>query len=133
MSKGIFENLKRKSNGQFDKGNYSGNRFTSEKLKGNKYAKGNKPNRTTFKKGEIEMEKHPCWKGGVQVSKRDGVIINLGNNKRVRRARYIFELKNGKIPTGFVIVHKDGNKGNDSIENLEAISRKENLIRNRNK
>ena len=129
--KEISKGIKRDLTGKFKKGNHSGFLFTPENRKGNQCAKGNKPNKTTFQKGNMEMEKHPCWKGGVQVSKRDGVILNIGNHKRIRRARYVFELEYGEIPKGFVVIHKDGNRDNDNIENLEAISRKENLIRNR--
>ncbi len=45
-------------------------KFTSEYLKGNKFALGNKPNKTSFKKGENFMENHPSWKGGIQNNKK---------------------------------------------------------------
>ena len=35
--------------------------------------------------------------------------------------RYVWEFYNGKIPESYHIHHKDGNKGNNSIDNLECI------------
>jgi hypothetical protein len=45
----------------------------------------------------------------------------LKNGKRVTsyEHRYVWEQANGKIPEGFHIHHRDGNKRNNKIENLE--------------
>lgn len=75
-------------------------------------------------------EKHPSWKGGIQTPKNDCAYLWDGTNKRKRRPRAVYEEHYGKIPKGYVIFHKDGTK-DDSISNLEAISRKELLKRNR--
>jgi len=53
-------------------------------------------------------------------------------NKRKRRPRHIWEKANGIIPKGYVIFHIDGNKHNDNLSNLKAISRLELLKHNRN-
>lgn len=106
--------------------------FTSEGIRGNQFAKGNKPNRTTFKKGQFVMENHPSWKGGIQKLKTGEHYINLGQGKRIRRPRYNWEQVYGPLPKGYVIYHKDRDTTNDHIENLEAISRAELLKRNRN-
>jgi len=106
-------------------------RFTSERMKGNQNAKGNKPNRTTFAKGEEHTGKqHPSWKGGVQKNTKDCAYLFSGTNKRVRRPRTIWESVYGALPKGYVIYHIDGDRNNDEIENLEAISRVELLKRN---
>jgi hypothetical protein len=87
---------------------------------------------TQFKKGtEHTGETHPSWKGGIQHPKKDCVLIWTGTNKKVRRPRARYESVYGTIPLNYVIFHKDGNKDNDAIENLEAISRAELLKRNR--
>jgi len=40
--------------------------FNSKKLKGNQFAKGNKPNKTSFKKGDSKFGKESAgWRGGV--------------------------------------------------------------------
>ncbi len=106
-------------------------RFTSERMKGNQNAKGNKPNKTTFRKGKNHTgKKHPNWKGGVQKNTTDCTYLHSGNNKRVRRPKAIWESEHGKLPKGYVIYHIDGDKDNDEIKNLEAISRVELLKRN---
>lgn len=43
--------------------------------------------------------------------------------KRLHRA--VWEYHNGEIPTGYHIHHKDGNKHNNNIENLEMVLAKE--------
>ena len=123
--------IKRNKKGQFRKGNYSGRRFTSGDLEGNTYARNNKPNRTTFQKGLFTMEKHPCWKGGTQYNRNDCAYVAIGTNKRKRRPLHVWETAYGPLKAGLLIVHKDGNKNNDSLENLEAITRAELLRRNR--
>lgn len=46
--------------------------------------------------------------------------INI-DNKRKRLHRYIWELFNGDIPKGYDIHHKDHNKDNNDISNLELL------------
>lgn len=104
-------------------------RFTSESMKGNTYSKGNKPNKTTWRKGDTAMEKHPQWKGGLQKW-RDGYYVQVATGKRISRGRHVWEQVYGEIPKGYIIRHKDGNKFNDKIGNLECISRAENILRN---
>lgn len=99
--------------------------------RGNQFAKGNKPNKTSFD-GSQTGEKHPSWKGGNQKHK-DCIYQYVGNQKRIRRGRKIYEEAFGKIPKSYVIYHKDGNCYNDDLDNLEAVSRKELLLRNQNK
>lgn len=43
------------------------------------------------------------------------------HNNYMRKARYIYEKYNGKISDDYVILHLDGNKSNDTIDNLIAI------------
>lgn len=121
--------IKKRADGKFDKGNQSGTQFTSEMLRGNQYAKGNPPNRTSFD-GSHAMEKHPCWKGGIQKHK-DAIYITYAPNKRMRRARWVWIQVYGELPEGHVLYHKDGDPFNDDIENLEAITRAELIQINR--
>lgn len=124
-------NIKRNSKGQFDIGNNSGVRFTREGSLGNKHAKGNPPNKTTFKPGDNAMEKHPFWKGGIQKHK-EGYFIQLATNKRQKLARYVYEQIYGELPKGHVIYHIDGDRYNDDPSNLVAITRVELIKLNRN-
>ena len=88
---------------------------------------------TQFKKGQFVGQEHPSWKGGVQRMKNDCVYIYTGNGKRERRPRLVWEAHYGEIPKGYLISHKDGDRYNDNIENLELITRAELLKRNRSK
>jgi len=113
----------RNSKGQFEKG----------LSPWNKGSKGFNPSpETQFKSGETHLgENHPSWKGGVQIVHNDCIHLWAGNGVRLRRPRKIYEDNFGPIPPGYVVIHKDNNRYNDSPENLEAISRAENLKRNR--
>lgn len=122
--------IKRNLKGQWAKGNNSGQRFNSENSRGNQHAKGNPPNATTFTKGKFVMDKHPSWRGGLQRMKNDCVWVNIGPNKRARRPKLVWEEVYGDLPKGYVIWHIDGNRYNDTLGNLEAISRGEMMRRN---
>lgn len=87
---------------------------------------------TEFKVNQYVGPNHPSWKGGVQKIKKDCVHLWDGKGKRKRRPRHVWEEHNGQIPKGYVILHKDGNKNNDDIANLRAVSRSELLKINRN-
>lgn len=80
---------------------------------------------TEFKKGELVGDIHPSWKGGVQVNKNDCAYLWDGANKRKRRPRAIWEEHNGKLPDGMVIIHLNGDRYDDNISNLKAITRAE--------
>ena len=119
-------------------------------LKGNQFAKGHKPNITSFPKGHCPWNK---GKKGIHLSpatefKKNGNPINLKpigtitirieKNKKERRwikiaepnkwieyAKFIWIKNNGEIPKGFVVHHRDWNSLNDDIENLHLLTRKE--------
>ena len=84
-----------------------------------------------FKDGVNVGSNHPSWKGGVQNISKDCVYVWAGANQRVRRPKTVYEKRYGKLKSGHVIYHIDGDRKNDSIDNLEAISRAELLKRNR--
>ncbi len=110
-----------KNKDQFQKGN----------IAWNKNIKGIHLNPSTeFKKSVNHFgENHPSWKGGVQIMKNDCVYI-WHNGSRIRRPVKVL-LDNGiEIPKGYIVFHKDYNKHNDDINNLEVISRAELLRRN---
>lgn len=60
----------------------------------------------------------------------DYYYVRVAKMKWVMRYRLIWEKVNGPIPRGFVIRHKDGNTLNDDINNLELISRRDNMLLN---
>lgn len=57
------------------------------------------------------------------------IFLN-GQNQHVHRL--VWEKYNGKIPHGFIVHHKDENKLNWDIENLELLDRSEHLKRHKN-
>jgi hypothetical protein len=121
----------RNEKGQFVDGEAGkSTRFTRERSLGNQHAKGNPPNATTWKEGDTAGEKHPQWKGGVQNNTNDCAYVHTGVNARIRRPRKVWEDVYGELPAGYVIWHIDGDKHNDDIDNLEAITRAEMMLRN---
>ena len=50
----------------------------------------------------------------------------VGNFKNLMH-RYVWEFYNGKIPKGYEIHHKDGDHSNNTIENLQCLSKAEHL------
>lgn len=49
----------------------------------------------------------------------------------ILRARYVWQQHHGEIPPGMAIHHRDGDKLNDSIENLELVSKAEHIDKHR--
>lgn len=78
------------------------------------------------------------WKGGIYIDKRDGYkMIRLPNHPLVKHSnfkyyeyhRYVYEQYYNCILLPRVILHhKDGNKLNNSIENLEPMYRDKHLL-----
>lgn len=89
---------------------------------------------TEFKKGDGNSgDNHPSWMGGVQINTNDCIYIYQGINQRARRPRLVYEKAFGPIPKGCVIIHLDGDKMNDKIENLKCITRAELMKLNSNR
>ena len=61
---------------------------------------------------------------GVKFVRDDRTGYYLCSTIKKRMHRYVWEYYNGEIPSGYDIHHKDGNKANNDIENLEMIERK---------
>ena len=126
--------------------------FIKIKTSWNKNTKGiMKPNKTSFKKGCIpwnkglkgihlslrtefkEGHRSSNWQPVGTITKRTSkreirIFIKIAEpNKWEEYAKYIWKKKYGKILKGDVIHHIDGNKLNDNIENLVAISVSEHM------
>ena len=56
---------------------------------------------------------------------RGTIGMAWNGKKRILAHQYIWEKNKGSIPLGFVIYHKDGNKKNNLIENLELVQKKD--------
>lgn len=83
---------------------------------------------TRFKKGR---KPHNVKYDGYERKRGDGYIyVRISENNYQLKHKWIWEKENGPVPEGMVIHFKDGNQENCSIENLEIISKTENMIRN---
>lgn len=117
--------------------------FTKERLKGNKFAIGNPPNRTSFTEGHTPANASPDYKPRLNKHSRDGlqVICTIPEKKKAKSrgrkyttrkrtsfARVVVGIEH--IPGGCVVYHRDGNALNNSKRNLEVITRAELMRRN---
>lgn len=83
---------------------------------------------TMIKKGH---EPHNTKYDGHKRISKDGYIeIRVTKGKYVFEHRHIWEQVNGKVPKGFILVFKDRNPKNITLENIELISWEENMKRN---
>lgn len=88
-----------------------------------------KMERTMFKKGHVPHNAKPV---GYERWDSEGYLMVKADNERrmINKHVHIWELENGKVPNGMIVVFKNGNKSDVRIENLELINRQENMRRN---
>jgi hypothetical protein len=80
------------------------------------------------KKRIITLGGHaPNWKGGVRFVDAKGYvrIWDDGQKRYIKEHHKVWIEFYGKIPKGYIIHHKDGNKENNNINNLECMLKKE--------
>jgi len=63
---------------------------------------------------------------GIFKNQQGYTILRI-EKKVIPLHRYIWQMYNGKIPKGKEINHKDRNINNNKIENLELVTKKQNL------
>lgn len=101
--------------------------------KGKHWVAGGRSAETRFKKGVKPNTYAPI--GSERVTK-DGILQrkvtdHLGTPRDWRAVHtLLWEEHNGPLPSGHLVIFKDGNRQNITIENLEALSRSENMKRN---
>lgn len=66
--------------------------------------------------------------GKAYVNKSGYCVVRLRRDTYVGLHRLMFEKYGGDIPRGYQIHHKDGDKTNNSIENLECLSRDKHML-----
>ncbi|WP_445458407.1 HNH endonuclease signature motif containing protein [Flavobacterium sp. HNIBRBA15423] len=93
-----------------------------------------KTKKTRFKKGNIPFNTNPEGDGAI-VSRVDSngrsykyIRISLGVWELYHR--YLWEKEYGRVPENHIIVFKDKNTENTTLENLELITMTENMYRN---
>lgn len=63
------------------------------------------------------------YEDGIKFTRDDATGYYLNSTLRKRMHRYVWEKHYGSIPDGYEIHHKDFNKSNNNIENLELIKK----------
>jgi hypothetical protein len=88
--------------------------------------------RTTFRKGNLPHNTQ--YDGAIRVrrdkSGRQYQYIRVSLGKWELLHRWVWMVMRGAIPAKHLVVFKDGNPGNCNIDNLELITRQENMKRN---
>lgn len=127
--------------------NGTGTNRDNSYLIGNKFAQGNKPNQTAFKKGSIPWNKglsmhlspmtefkkgqsppvkYPVGTVVKRTHKGDGSrqwIKIAEPNKWEEYAKFLWKRQYGKIIRGDIVHHINGNKLDDRLENLICLPR----------
>lgn len=67
----------------------------------------------------------PNWKGGKTIDKKGYKRIWIEKIGYKKEHHVVWMRENGAIPKNFIIHHKDGDKLNNSLDNLECMSKKE--------
>jgi hypothetical protein len=76
---------------------------------------------------KYQNQNHPAWKGGMTMHTDGYILVRLPNhpesvNGYVREHHLVWERHNGRpVPPGHVVHHKDGNRTNNNIENLQLM------------
>lgn len=124
-------------------------------LIGNKHAVGNEPNRTSFQSGHTPWNKGvhratspKCLRTAFKKGQKPANILKIGtitvridvngcqrrwikiSNKQPRwkiYSQWLWEKKRGKIPTGLIVHHKDGNSMNDRISNYKLVTKSQHI------
>ncbi len=111
-----------------------GTRFTKGHITWNKGKKTkSRDGGTRFKKGQMPHNWHPIGHEGLTG---DGYLRRKMTDTGCTRRDYVhvhillWTEHNGAVPKGHCVIFKDGNKANIAIENLDCISRADNMKRN---
>ena len=102
--------------------------------KGKRYIAGGRAKETQFKDGHLPHNTKHDYAISLRKDKsgRTYKYIRLAPGKWIPLHRHIWKTVNGEIPPGKIIVFKNSDTMDCRIENLEMISRAENVRRNHN-
>lgn len=102
--------------------------------KGTHWTAGGRSKLTRFKKGNRSARWDPeiYALGALRINSDGGLDIKVREGLRAwdSMARYVWTSEKGSIRKGWIIRAKNGDQHDTRIENLECISRRENLRRN---
>lgn len=121
-----LDSRKKKGDVPFNKGKKQTDYMTIGAIKRTK--------KTRFKKGSEPHNTNPKGNGAIVIrqdtSERSYKYIRIKKGVWELYHRIVWEKANGKIPDNHLVVFKDGNTENTTIENLELITMTENMYRN---
>lgn len=84
---------------------------------------------TCFKKNNIPLNHRPVGSERINIYGYCEIKIKEPNKWELKH-RYLYEKTYGKIPKGYKVIFKDGNKDNVTLENLALVSNAQMLILN---
>jgi hypothetical protein len=87
-----------------------------------------KTKKSRYKKGNVPF--NVKYDGHERISVDGYVEIRISQGVYKLKHRELWIKQNGSIPEDCVVIFKDGNKQNIVIENLQLITRAENMLRN---
>lgn len=103
---------------------------------GKKHSKESKEKMRVAKIGKRNLltsgKNHWNWKGGAYLDKK-GYKLILVCGKYILEHHIVWILAHGRIPSGFVVHHKDEDKLNNKLENLELLPNGEHTRLHRSK
>jgi len=108
-----------------------GYRFHSEQIpwnKGIKWQAGGRAKEHRFKPGNMPHN----YRGGsgAIVQRKDGPYICIEVKRWKRLAVHVWEQAHGPLPHGYLVRQKDGDRNNCNLENLQLVTRAENMAKN---
>lgn len=85
--------------------------------------------KTRFKKGGLPHNTRSNFEISLRTDKRKVTeqFIRVGLANWIPLRRHIWEQAHGKIPQGMIVRYKDGNVNNCVLENLECITKADNM------
>lgn len=101
--------------------------------KGKNWHSGGRSRETQFRSGHNPHNWHPV---GYERLTKDGIWERKVADTKVKRQDWRpihvlqWETDNGPVPKGHIVIFKDGDRENFDPDNLECISRSENMRRN---
>lgn len=81
-----------------------------------KFKKGDRP----WNKGRHDYKNNKISHGFIDSH---GYMVFYNKGQEIKAHRVIWEQYHGKIPKGYIIHHKDENKLNNDISNLQLVTR----------
>ena len=100
--------------------------------KGRKFSAGGRSAETRFKAGDLPHNTAPI--GAVTTDDYGYLKKKITNNRNRFDWRFVhrlvWEAAHGPVPTGHVVAFRDGDRRNVTLDNLECVSRAENMRRN---